>query len=49
MKCIVCKKKITKNGDVCKECDELLDMFHKKNKRDKEITLQTLRELDKER
>lgn len=46
MKCIVCLKKIPKNGDMCKTCDRVLDMIYK-NKMGKEKTLKMFREIAK--
>jgi predicted nucleic acid-binding Zn ribbon protein len=49
MKCIVCYKKIPKNGDVCEECDKIMTMLYKKHPKDKEKTLNMFREADKKR
>lgn len=44
MKCVVCKRKISGDFDVCKECDELMDMLYKKNPEDKDLALKLFRE-----
>lgn len=43
MKCIVCLKKIPKNGDVCETCDRVLDMIYNKNKQGKKKALKMFR------
>jgi len=49
MKCIVCGKKVCTDEEVCKECDQLLDMIHRKNRPRKERVLNSFREVQKSR